>query len=167
MSKKIISFIGTLILVISILIGCKNNASTSTDAISSASTKYYYESNSLEGEELIECLKSKDGAITMSTVNADGSPNCAVIIPSVVDDNILKFRLVNNQTKENILKRKLAVLTTYIYKPESEDKSEKNSGARIVLEYIEDNKEINKLMKQTNSDTGTVFMKIIKILPLG
>lgn len=134
-------------------------AEPKVDSISAASNSYY---GGLKGEELLKGIKEKKFAIVVSTVNADGSPNAAVIDVSVADSKTLMFRAAN-QTGQNVRERKLAVITAYLYDSEKGT----NSGARIICKYITDATQVQKLLKQTNAKADTIFMEIVKVLPLG
>ncbi len=143
----------------------------SVDSVSKASTVQYYAKSSLEGEALWTALESRRCAISVATVNADGIPNAAVVIPGVAKDRTaLIFGLAPNQTAENFKARKLAVVTAYIYDPSAAEKLDRNKGARIVVEYISD-PELQKRLAEENKDRGasekSTFMRIVKVIPLG
>lgn len=139
----------------------------SVDSISAASKAYYYEKSSLTGANLMNAISARKGAAAVSTTNEDGTPNIATVIPGVVDENHLMFGISPNQTKTNINERKIAVLSYYIYKPEALEKSERNIGARLILKLVEDETKIKDLMTKTKAAEGTIFMEIVKVLPLG
>lgn len=143
----------------------------SADSISAASKGNYYAKSSLAGEDLWKALESRQCAVAMATVNADGSPNLATVIPGVTKDRTaLIFGIAPNQTIVNLRERKLAVLSAYIYTPAATDKFERNKGARLVLELITDQAVITKLLEE-NKDRGasatSVFLKIVRVMPLG
>ena len=162
------SLIKTILITLLILLFSGNLLATAkADAVSAASKQNYYTGSSLTGNELLEALKNRELAISVATVNGDGTPNAAVVIPGVVDSEILMFGLADNQTKINFVERKLAVITAYKYDPTAESKAERNVGARIVVEYIDDEAEIEDLMARTGAGTGTMFVRILKILPIG
>lgn len=142
-------------------------ADSGADAISSASKQNYYTGSSLTGDALFEALNKRELAISVATVNPDNTPNAAVVVPSVVDSETLMFGLADNQTKLNLLERKLAVITAYKYTPTAESKADRNIGARIVVEYIDNEDEIAALMEKSGASEGTFFVRIIKILPIG
>lgn len=157
----------------------ETNMNMSVDSISAASDKYHYEKSFLEGEELTKLINTRQAAFTIATTNADGSPNIAVIIPGALGEDVIYMTPANNQTRKNIMERKLAVMAVYKYDITKEDKYEKNVGARLVLEYIEDKDQrqsyldsLNKLpflndaqKKQLND--WAVFFKVKKVIPLG
>lgn len=141
------------------------------DAISKASTVAYYAKSSLTGDALWQAIESRSGAFSVATVNPNGTPNAAVVIPGISKDRTaLFFGIAPNQTLENIKNKKLAVLTIYLYNATASDKFERNKGARIILELITDQAEITRLV-ELNKDRGasatSIFMKIVKVLPLG
>ncbi len=137
------------------------------DAISAASVQNYYVESSLTGPALFEALTKRTVAFSVATSNADGTPNAAVVIPGVVDENTLMFGLADNQTKVNLIERKLAVIVAYKYSPEEEDRLKRNIGARLVVEYIDDADEVARLMEKTGARPGTMFVRILEIMPLG
>lgn len=156
MQRLVCCFIVSLILLLPALAMA---AEPKVDSISAASSSYY---GGLKGEELLKGIQEKKFAIVVSTVNADGSPNAAVIDVSVADSKTLMFRAAN-QTGENVKARKLAVITAYLYDSEKGT----NTGARIIVKYITDTNQIQKLLKQTKARPDTIFMEIVKVLPLG
>ncbi|MCB2288560.1 peptidoglycan-binding protein [Clostridium sp. CS001] len=137
------------------------------DSISAASKTYYYESSSLTGVKLMDAIKARSGATSVATTNQDGTPNIATVVPGVADENHLQFGISPNQTSANILERKIAVLTFYIYNPTAVEKADRNIGARVVLKLVEDETKIKDLMTKTKAAEGTIFMEIVKVLPLG
>ena len=156
----------------------------SADSISAASVKNYYPA--LTGQDLMQALKNssdtsagagnkRNWACSMSTVNADGTPNVAVVIPGYADDETVRFGLAPNQTLVNLKARKMGVLTLYIRDPGAPaDKKDPvtgraytDYGARLILELIEDPAAIKTLLEKTKSREGTLFLKIVRVLPLG
>ena len=165
--KKIWLF--ALVLIVASLIFVQEKPST--DAISAASKVAYYEKSSLKGEDLWTVIEKRAGAVVVATTNANGTPNAAVIIPGITKDRTaLIFGIAPNQTLENIQARKVAVVTIYVYNAAATDKFERNKGARLIVELITDTQEIKRQVEQ-NKDRGateqSIFMKIVKVLPLG
>jgi len=137
------------------------------DTFTSASVVNFYESSALKGEALFTALRNRDTAITVATVNPDGTPNAAVVIPGVVNETTLQFGLADNQTKLNLQNDKRAVITAYIYSPKAVSKADRNIGAKLQVELITDAAELKTLFETTKAPVGTIFVKIIKIMPLG
>ncbi len=163
----------TAIIAAVLLVSCaggKDTASGGTvDGISKASTHFYYEKGSLAGEALFDSINSREGAVTIATVNEDGSPNMAVAVPGVIGDKYLMFGFSPNQTAENIRERKLAVIAYYIYTPDAQEKNDRNRGARLICEYVDDPVKINEIKDILGSQfsESSTFLEIVKILPLG
>ncbi len=143
----------------------------SADSVSAASKANYYAKSSLQGDDLWYAIENRLGAVTMATVNADGSPTIATVIPGVVKDrSALMFGIAPNQTILNLRERKLAALSVYLYTAAATDKFARNRGARLVLELITDPAIIAKLVeenKDRGATAGTTFLRIVRIQPLG
>ncbi len=169
--KKLIGFSALLI----VLTGCGGEATPpSVDTISSASTTYYYEESSITGDELNKALEnpSEYGAVVLSTVNEDGSPNAATIVPSLIEENTLMAYIAEeNSTRINLDREGMAVMTLFKHDATAEEKMERNQGARIVLSIISDEDRINELDTKNEVDEASKDMRyyfnIEEVLPLG
>ena len=154
-------------------IGIAGISAQSADSISKASTGIYYGKTSIAGEDLWKALETYECAISVATVNADGTPNASVVIPGVTADRAyLYFGLAPNQTGINMKERKFAVVTAYNYTSPSKsaDKKMLSIGARIIVEYVSDPATIARLIEENKAkkaSPSTIFMKIVKVLPIG
>jgi hypothetical protein len=139
------------------------------DSVSAASDTVYFDDNTLTAEELYETIHNlSGGALAVSTVNADGAPNLAYIGPDMIDDDVLMFGLSDNQTRINILERKIAVAGVYLYDPAYEGGLSDSRGARLVLRLIEDEGLIAELKQRApDAPDDVLFMRIVKVLPVG
>ena len=170
MKKNLKVFVLAGVLSVGLMAGCSPAAATESaniDSISSASVAHFYEASSLKGEELMNAINDRSGSVTIATTNEDGTPNIATLVPEAVDENTLMFQFAENQTKVNLEERDLAVLSYYIYKPEAEEKADRNSGARLILKLITDESKISELSTKAEAPAGVIFMEIVKVLPLG
>lgn len=143
-------------------------AAPDVDSITAASGTPYYKNSSYNLEQLKTALGSYPypTAISVATVNEDGSPNLSVVIPSLsADGQYLTFGLAGNRTKENFLSQKLAVVMFYEYTPTA-DKANRNKGCKVVVKYVGDSKN-KRLNSAADKDGSTIFMEIIEILPIG
>lgn len=170
-----------VLLAATVFTSCRSSATTpntnstptgtaSMDSISSASTTNYYSDSSLTKEQFLEDLtlgQTKPGTTTVATVNEDGSPNIAVVVPGAVDENTIVFSLSPNQTRRNFEKKKIAILAYYIYNPAAEDKAERNKGCRIIIELIEDQAAIAQYNEGKENSENNQYFKIVEVLPLG
>jgi hypothetical protein len=163
--------------VLLVLAGTSAFADADPDTVSAASTQAYYSDSSLDGEELYDLMGSRRAAFVWSTVNADGSPTASVMVPGVVNraQGILaqSYGGTGNQTTKNTVERSLAVLTVYQHNPDAEDRLERNIGARLVCEYVHDAEAQRRYLaeyQKSNSRAtleNTVFLRIVRVLPLG
>lgn len=174
MKKKLITLMLSAMCVVS-LVSCSGNSNeeaavASTDSVSKASTVYYYEESSWDEAKVIDAIKNKVSdfaAVVISTVNEDGSPNAATIVPGIdADENYLMFAYGSEgSTFENMKERQMAVLTLFEHNPEAEVK---NQGARVVLKVVTDEAKIKELAEKNNLDPNTtIFTEIAKVIPLG
>lgn len=96
-----------------------------------------------------------------------------MVIPGVTKDRAyLYFGLAPNQTGIDMKERKYAVVTAYQYTSPSKaaDKKMLSIGARIILEYESDPATLARLIeenKDKKASPSTIFMKIVKVLPIG
>ncbi len=145
----------------------------SVDSISSASTAVYYEDGTWSQEKFVEIFTdgvSSHAAISIATTNADNTPNAATIIPSFVEGETeyLKISVGSiGSTVENLRERTYGVITAYQHNPELEDKFERNNGIRLIVEHVEDEALVAKFNEGNKYPDNTVYMKIVKYLPLG
>lgn len=178
----------SLLLLSAALVGCANNATSSetvtpsaaptveatSDTFTSASlNKYFYQDSALTGEDLWEVLASYQAAPTVATVNPDGTPNLAVFMPGMPmeldGENYFVFGLADNQTKLNLQSNKVGVLSLYQYNPQASDKLERNVGARINFEIVEDTTIIEGLNAAYDNviSEDTTLCHVVEVLPLG
>ena len=174
MKKKLITLMLSAMCVVS-LVSCSGNSNeeaavvASTDSVSKASTVYYYEDSSWDEAKVIDAIKNKVSdfaAVVISTVNEDGSPNAATIVPGLDDEGYLMFAYGSEgSTFENMKERQMAVLTLFEHNAEAEVK---NQGARVALKVVTDEAKIKELAERNKLDAKTtIFTEIVKVIPLG
>jgi hypothetical protein len=173
MKGKLTAFV-LAAMVVAALAGCSQQAAEgeqapepSVDSISQASVSNYYGDSSLTGQALVDVINNRQAAITVATTNADGTPNLATVIPAFVGEDVIVFGLAENQTKVNLMERKLGVISAYIYDPAAEEKLDRNRGARLVIERISDESEIKELMEANDLAEGSILVRVVEVLPLG
>ena len=160
-----------LIILVAFVLLAASIGAQSIDSISKASTSNYYTKTSLTGEDLWKALETYQLSVSVATVNPDGSPNAAVVIPGVTKDRQhLFFGLAPNQTGINMKERKLIVVTATGYIAPKGDQKMTYSGATIIAEYVSDPAVQKKLVEQNKdkkASDSTIFLKIVKVLPIG
>ena len=137
--------------------------SPAPDAVSSASENHYQDS-SFDLERLLQSVKGFEGACTIATVNADGTPNLSVAIPGAVGECIY-FYWADNATKANLLREGTAVVSWYLYHPEAENEAEQYQGARMVVSPVTDEKELKEIAPDLSS--AATVLRIDELLPIG
>lgn len=167
--------------------GCANNASVKESSKTSVSDdttvadtftgvsegKYFYKDSALTDDALWNVMASYQAAPTIATVNPDGFPNLAVFMPGLPmeldGERYFALGLSDNQTKLNLEQNKTGVLALYQYDPAAKEKMERNVGARIKFEIVEDEKIIEALNKANDNairEDSTVC-HLVEVLPLG
>ncbi len=169
-------FVGQTIVIpanSSIITTSENTVVANPDTISSASLDVYYADGTWTHEEFVEKFTdgvSKHAAITISTVNADGTPNLATVVPGFVDGETeylkISFRS-EGSTVKNLKERNYGVISAYQHNPEEEDKFVRNNGIRLVVETVTDENLIEKFNVDNSMPDNTLYMKIVRFLPLG
>lgn len=149
--------------------GEKEPGPPEVDTVTQASGNYYYEHQSLNGEDLWTAIREHSAAIVVSTTNRDHSPNSSYVVPGFVEEGVLAFGLAPNQTKENLLERDWAVITVLMYDEtiEADYETSKYRGARIIVERISDEAEIERLQESYGGRPGTIFVRVVEVLPMG
>ncbi len=140
-----------------------------TDAVSSASVADFYGQYGLSGDELMNALNSFSGTYLLSTVNPDGTPNCAFFIYGCVkldDKYYAQLGLAENQSRQNILRTGEAV-AVYAANPtgEADAKPFAVAGARMTLKVVTDEELLSKL--NTAGSETVIFAEMVEVKPLG
>jgi hypothetical protein len=119
-----------------------------------------------------------NGIVVVSTVNPDGSPNAAVVIPGLFENKYLTFGLAPNQTLENFKRGSLVVVSVFLPKPGVESTKYgdiRKYGARIYCEVLQDASEKAAVIERYNVDKpdnrkmtmDSILLVIKKIDPIG
>ncbi len=185
------SIIVTILLVFALFFinSCKQDPgpdncywTSSPDAITGASAKYYRADYMLKDDALYSALKNpmaKQIFFVISTVRCDGTSNIAAVMPFAVSkDTIAIVFAPGTTTQKNIMATKTArAIVRY-----TDKKTAKgldifgNVGSRLLLQLQEDKKECKKLFKaneemlkkmMARSAEDVVFLKIKEVYPLG
>lgn len=181
-----------VLMAIAMLAGCSSNATPSetpatsaqpestsqpvanVDTFTSASTgKYFYQESALQDDALWEVIANYAAAPTIATVNPDGTPNLAVFMPGMPmeleGEHYFVFGLADNQTKLNLQEKKVGVLSLYQYNPSAEEKTQRNVGARLNFELVEDSAVIDALNAAYDNGIAETMMvcHVVEVLPLG
>lgn len=171
MHKKVMLGMVSAVAAVSLLAGCsketeETKVTASVDSISKASTTYFYEAASVQGDDFIAFVNDRKGAVSIATTNEDGSPNLATLVPGITEDGkYLILVSAENQTIKNITEREMAVFEFFNYQPNEEDKMKRNTGARAIVKY--DASAQKDLIAKYSPSEGATLLEIVKVIPLG
>ena len=144
------------------------------DTFTSASTNDFYGDFALTGDELWTALSEHTVAGITSTVNPDGSPHAAYIMPAqatkVGEDQYFVYTAFGNQTGENFKATGQGVLTLiggYDTTLEAHGPA-CGIGARIRFTVVTDADEIAavRAANENIKDSNTI-VKVVEVKPLG
>lgn len=168
--KKLLIALTSLALVFSLAACSSASQATSTaaetDQVSTPSQTTGLYTN-LDQPALMEAIRQYQGVCTVSTVNADGTPNLAVFVPGAVGDEYVTFGWAENATKANVLRDKKAVMSYDIVNLAAEEKTGRHTGAIVKLELVEDEELIEQLKADGSISEYSVLLKITEVLPIG
>lgn len=170
-------------ILLTVFVGCSNTPAetecpqvepevvqVSFDTMSSASGSYFYEQNSLmTPEEYVPFINERLGAVVVTTINEDQSPNVVVVRPGVSEDGkYLIFGLAENRTAENIVNQGHVAFVTYQYdKTGGEEGKSLNIGVRLIAQYVGDEENARLAEELGRDPANTFFCEIVEVLPLG
>lgn len=157
----------SLVLALMLCLGAVGAMAAETDAVSSASTDHYAD-RSLTWDTIADAINNRTGAVTVATVDEDGSPRIGVFIPGFLGEKHLMFGLAPSISRDNIVRTKEAMIAFYIYNPGADD-SERNGGARLRV-VLEEDEEVIQTLTEGNeryNPDSSIIMRIEELLPIG
>lgn len=156
------------------LVACGNktdspaNGGENLDAVTtpSVSTNMY---TNLDQAALLKEIGKYSGVTVVSTVNADGTPNIAILTPGVADENHIVFNLApTNATMTNLKRDKVAKMVFDKPNTAAETKEERHQGAVVRLELEEDTAVLDELKANNEYITdSSLVCKLVEVLPVG
>lgn len=90
----------------------------------------------LAGEALRESMGKVEGTSVVATVNEDGTPNAAIFVAMMADEDHLVMTLAANRTRENIERTGSCVVVYDVANPQAADKAARHKGARLRCELV-------------------------------
>ncbi len=172
--KKLTTVVLSTVLALS-LTACANSEKADgktpngeADATATASV-YTNRYTNLDQATLLQEIAQYSGVTVVSTVNADGTPNIAILTPGTAgDEEHIVFNLAPNATKANILRDKVAEIVFDKVNTAAETKEERHQGAVVRLELEEDQAVLDALKEQSKNVTdGSLVCKIVEVQPVG
>ena len=135
------------------------------DAVSSASTVYYFDG--ISGDDLMNAINSYSGFYAVASVNADGTPNIAFFVYAMVkleDSYYLQLGLSPNQTTLNI-DNGSELMAMYGKSPEAYPYA--SVGARMYLARVEDEATLSALSAFSPAGYMPLYYKVTRVVPMG
>ncbi len=155
------------------LVACGNAAdadkpAAGADAVSTPSVYTNLYTN-LDQAAVLEEIAKYSGVTVVSTANADGTPNIAILTPGAAgDDSHIVFNVAPNTTQENLLRDKVAEMVFDKADPTAATKEERHQGAVLRLE-LEEDKDVLDSLKEINEyiTDNSLVCKIVEVMPIG
>lgn len=112
------------------------------------------------------------GVAVVATVNPDGTPDAAIFVPVMPDEEHVILILADNHTRANIERTGVARLVYDVPNPAAEDKAARHAGARLDLALVR-NEDADAAEWQRVADSfprmnpAVMILRIERILPVG
>lgn len=165
-------------LAVLLLAGCSSSDAGSaatptpeTDSFTSASVSDFYGDSGLKDDALWTAFDSFQLTPSVATVNPDGTPNIAVVIPgshtAVDGSDYFVFGLADNQTKANLQEKGEGVMTL-VGGFDDEKKALSGIGARVSFTVVTDEDELAAVKAANEKVTDeNIVCKVTEVRPLG
>lgn len=112
------------------------------------------------------------GVAVVATVNPDGTPDAAIFVPVMPDEEHVILILADNHTRANIERTGVARLVYDVPNSAAEDKAARHAGARLDLALVR-NEGADAAEWQRVADSfprmnpAVMILRIERILPVG
>ena len=122
--------------------------------------------------ELRASMAQFEGLCVVATVNPDGTPDAAIFVPTMPDDEHVIFMLADNRTRANLERTGTAHLVYDVARPHAEDKAARHAGARLDVSLVRQDGETAEEYERVASsfprmNPAVVILRIERILPVG
>lgn len=113
-----------------------------------------------------------EGICVVATVNPDGTPDAAIFVPTMPDDEHVIFMLADNHTRANIERTGMAHMVYDVPNPAAATKEARHAGARADLALVRpegaDADEYRRIADAfPRMNPAVVILRIERILPVG
>lgn len=106
---------------------------TDTPAVPDATTNHF---TNLNAKQLGESLAKMEGIFVLATTNEDNTPDAAIFVPRMLDEQHLVFFLAQNRSRKNLERTKQAWGVYEVSHPEAKEKQDRYAGARLKLSLV-------------------------------
>ena len=113
-----------------------------------------------------------EGVAVVATVNPDGTPDAAIFMPAMPDDDHVILVLAQNHTRANIERTGVAHLVYDVANPHAKEKAARHAGARLDLTLVRSEgdtaAEYDEVAREyAHMNPAVMILRIERILPIG
>ena len=126
----------------------------------------------MSAAELKDSMARFEGVSVVATVNPDSTPDAAIFMPAMPDEEHVILILADNCTRANIERTGTAHLVYDVPNPAAKDKAARHAGARLDLALVR-NEGADAAEWQRVADAfprmnpAVMILRIDRILPVG
>ena len=122
--------------------------------------------------ELRASMAQFEGLCVVATVNPDGTPDAAIFVPTMPDDEHVIFMLADNHTRANLERTGKARLVYDVTNPRAAEKAARHAGARLDVSLVRQDGETAEEYEHVarnfpRMNPAVVILRIERILPIG
>ncbi|MEE0845817.1 MAG: pyridoxamine 5'-phosphate oxidase family protein [Eggerthellaceae bacterium] len=126
----------------------------------------------MDADALKASLSAFEGTCVVATVNPDGTPNAAIFVPSMPDEDHLILILADNHTRANIERTGIACAVYSVSRPQATEKKDRIAGARLSLSLVRNSGETAKEHERVAAsfpqmNPAVMIFRIERIDPVG
>lgn len=142
---------------------------TDTPAVPDATTNRF---TNLNAKQLGESLAKMEGIFVLATTNEDNTPDAAIFVPRMLDEQHLVFFLAQNRSRKNLERTKQAWGVYEVSHPEAKEKQDRYAGARLKLSLVLPEGETAREFEEATKDfaqmnPAAIVMRIEQLIALG
>lgn len=142
---------------------------SATAVIPDATTNHF---TNLNAQELGESLAKMEGIFVLATTNEDATPDAAIFVPRMLDENHLVFFLGQNRSRANLQRTGKAWGVYNVMNAKAQEKQKRYAGARLELSLVSPDGTTAEEFKQATKgfehmNPAVVVLRIERIIALG
>lgn len=142
---------------------------TDTPAVPDATTNRF---TNLNAKQLGESLAKMEGIFVLATTNEDNTPDAAIFVPRMLDEQHLVFFLAQNRSRKNLERTKQAWGVYEVSHPEAKEKQDRYAGARLKLSLVLPEGETAREFEEATKDfaqmnPAAIVVRIEQLIALG
>ncbi|MEF2845809.1 MAG: hypothetical protein U0O24_04075, partial [Eggerthellaceae bacterium] len=146
----------------------KNTQANEAAAVPDATTNHF---TNLSASELADALKTMDGTFVLATTNEDGTPNAAIFVPRMSDEEHLYMFLANNRSLANLKRTGRAWGIYERINHNATENKEHFAGARMALSLVDPTRDAAEFKAATANlakiPPAIVVLRIDRLIALG